>query len=346
MTNGVESESMREEPVTCPLLLECDSLGRLLWMSNRTRQALRNPEYLADAVIRRKTLSCTIHDGEVAPLRFWLVWKSPGSVLLGALATDRESAQTKDLESLQRRFTGHFIQLVGHEQRLFGRAQQRRGHGGRKAIRQIEKERQRLGRELHTGAGQMLAAIRMQLEVIGAELPSPPAKVAQALERVSTLAADTLEQVRDLSRRLHPPEWQRLSLESAIRQLWEISGIPQRFETTFEIDPLPWEPHLEVKVLLYRAFQEALANFTRHAQATRIAVSMQARDGALILSVSDNGVGFDVRRVFSAPASVASGIGLRSIRESAQALGGRMDVESGPAGTKLVVSVAPFPVES
>jgi signal transduction histidine kinase len=346
LSYAVESESMREELVTFPLLLECDFAGRVLWMSNRTRQALRNPASLSDAIIRRKPLPPAIPEMELSPLRFWMVWESPESVVIGAQAAEAEPGQIKDLLRLQRRLTGHFFQLLGLERRLFGRAQQRRGRGGRKAVRQIEMERQRLGRELHTGAGQMLAAIRLQLEVIGTELPSPPEKVGQALNSISTLAADTLEQVRNISRRLHPPEWQRLTLESAVRQLWEISGVPQRFETTLQLDPLPWEPHLEVKVLIYRALQEALANLVRHSQATRIAVALEVHDGQLVLSIGDNGVGFDAQQVFSAPPSVASGIGLRSIRETAHELGGRLDVESGPEGTKLVVSVAPFPVES
>ena len=92
--------------------------------------------------------------------------------------------------------------------------------------------------------------------------------------------------------------------------------------------------------------QEALSNLVRHSRATRIVVALEVRGGQLVLSVRDNGVGFDVERVFSAPASMASGIGLRSIRETAEELGGKLEVESGPDGTTLVVSVAPFPVES
>jgi len=79
--------------------------------------------------------------------------------------------------------------------------QRRRRRGGRNAVHQIEMERQRLGRELHTGVGQMLSAIRLQLEVISAELPSPPNTVGQALSRISILAADTLDQVVDLDAR-------------------------------------------------------------------------------------------------------------------------------------------------
>ena len=124
----------------------------------------------------------------------------------------------------------------------------------------------------------MLAAIRWQLEVIATELPAPSASVRQALESISTLTNRYVEQVRSISKRLHPPEWQRLTLESALRQLWEISGIPQRLGATLQIDPLPAEPDLEVKVLLYRAFQEAISNLARHSHATRIDAELQVRD--------------------------------------------------------------------
>jgi signal transduction histidine kinase len=207
-------------------------------------------------------------------------------------------------------------------------------------------ERQRLAREMHSGFCQRFASIRLQLEVFSAELPSPPANAALALSKISTLAADTLQQVRGISRRLHPPEWQRLTLESAIRQLWDISGVPQRFDASLQIDPLPWEPHLEVKTLVYRGFQEALSNLARHSRATRIVAALEVHQGQLVLSIRDNGVGFDARRVFAAPPSLAAGIGLRSIRESARELGGKLEMESGPDGTKMVLSVAPFPAES
>jgi signal transduction histidine kinase len=328
------------------MLLECDFRGRVLWMSNRTRIVLRNPECLSDALIRHNPPERATRAGGIWPLLLWSVWESPGSVIIGAEAVEAEPVETRDLLRIQSRFSLHFLHLLRLERRLFVRAQQRRGRGGRKAVRQIEMERQRLGRELHTGVGQALAAIRLQLEVIASELPVPPDDVAHALRNIATLTADTMEQVRSLSRRLHPPEWQRLTLESAIRHLWDISGVPQCFEASFSFDPLPWEPYLEVKILFYRGLQEALSNLVRHSRATRVNVAVELRDDQLLLSIRDNGVGFDAEQAFSAPAGGASGIGLRSIRETAQELGGNLTVESGPEGTKLVVSVKPFPAES
>ena len=77
-----------------------------------------------------------------------------------------------------------------------------------------------------------------------------------------------VDQVRALSHRLHPPEWQRLTLESAVEQLWSLSGIPARFEASLRVEPLPREPGLELKTLVYRAAQEALSNIAHPTMGT------------------------------------------------------------------------------
>jgi signal transduction histidine kinase len=259
-----------------------------------------------------------------------------------ALAEGVETRVQREVTSLllvQCKFLTHYFHLERVERSLAGRVRQQRHGGGVKAIQQIERERQRLGRELHTGVGQMLAAIRMQLDIVTSQLVAPPTPVEQALSRISVLATEALQQVRSISKRLHPPEWQRLTLEAAIRQLWDISGIPEKFEARLQIGPLPNEPDLERKVLIYRAAQEAVSNLIRHSHATRAELSLKAASDRLVLTVRDNGVGFDAEGLFSAPASIASGIGLRSIRDQAAALGGKLILESGRVGTTLEVSV-------
>jgi len=296
------------------MLLEFDSRGHLLWMSERSRLATGGADNPMD----------TINAGT----GFRVDARMPAAASAGLL----------HLESSLLR---HYLRLQHAERDLSTFARNRRRGTGPGAVRQIELERQRLGRDLHTGVGQMLAAIRLQLEVVAALLPDPPALVQHALNRISTLASDALEQVRSVSARLHPPEWQRLTLEAALQQLWDMSGIPQRFETSLRIQSLPHEPELDVKVLLYRAAQEALSNVARHARATRVDAALETRDDRAILTIRDDGVGFDVAGLLRGPARVASGIGLRSIREQAAALGGKLEIQSGPTGTRLVVSV-PF----
>ena len=311
------------------MLMECDFHGRVLWMSDRARVALGNPEYLP----------------QIGQMRYWRVWESRSTVLMGIWLSELATREINELRPLEGAMLGHFFRLLRSQRSLSEQARHRRRRGGHNAVRQVERERQRLGRELHTGVGQLLAAIRLQLDVIERELPAPPVAVAQALNSISILAAQSLEQVRGISKRMHPPEWQRLTLEAALRQLWEISGIAQRFEGGLSIDPLPWEPELEVKTLIYRAFQEALSNLARHSGASRIDATLRCQGETLTLSVRDNGGGFPVGRTLTSPASVSSGIGLRSIREATEGLGGRFEVKSSAGGTTLEVSVALAPVE-
>ena len=204
---------------------------------------------------------------------------------------------------------------------------------------QLEMERQRLGRELHTGLGQLLSAIRLQLELIARQLSDPRPGIRQALERIGTLSAEALDLVRSISRRLHPPAWQGLTLETALRQLWEVSGIAESFDSSLSIDPLPKQPSQDTKVLLYRAAQEAISNVIRHSHASRVSASLSLAGEDLLLRFEDNGVGFDADRLLAAPANLTAGLGLRTIREQAEALGGMLRIESGAKGVKLEVMV-------
>ena len=332
MDNPPESDPFLGARDDCPLLLYCGLDGKVLWMSDRGRIACGLPAPLVEDVLasyRPETLKA------------WLVWKARDGSIIGVLPPQRAVGASGDLIRLEGSLLAHFFRLLFAERRVSTLARRRRSGSGGRAIRQMELERRRLARELHTGVGQMLAAIRMQVEMISEGLPSAPPAIRETLDRIAVLATDTQEQIRSVARSLHPPEWERLDLVEAIRQLWNLSGIPQRFEASLELDPLPREPDLEVKVLLYRTLQEAVSNLMRHSKATRVSAALQVSEDRLVLAVSDDGVGFDVARVLRGPADVGGGIGLRSIREQGEALGGKVTVESGPWGTKLVVSVAP-----
>jgi two-component system NarL family sensor kinase len=304
--------------------MEFDLRSRVLSMSEKTSRTIENPE----------------GPPAQAPLEFSCVLGAGGRLWIAARPAEAALRPGSGLAPVERSLVRHCFRLMTAERDLHARA--RRGRGGG-AVRQIERERQRLARDLHTGVGQLLAAIRLQLETVSEQLTDPPAPVRQALERVSTLVRDALDQVRALSHRLHPPEWQRLTLASALEQLWSLSGIPARFEASLRIEPPPQDPGLELKTLFYRAAQEALSNIAQHARATRVEASLAARGGSIELRIADNGVGFNLAGFLSAPPSVAAGIGLRSIREQAAALGGGLDIASGPNGTTLTLTAPFFP---
>jgi two-component system NarL family sensor kinase len=239
------------------------------------------------------------------------------------------------------------VRLIAAERQLAASVRRRRVEAGRSAMLQIEVERQRIARDLHTGVGQALAAIRIQTEIVAANLSDPPPPVCQAVERISALAYEALDQVRSASRRLHPPQWQQLPLDAALHRLWEISGVDGKYEQEIRLQPPRCEPSLAVKSLFYRAAQEALSNILRHSRATRIQLILHNVRDKLVLQVRDNGVGFDARRVLSrAPGRSGAGIGLPSLQEQARALGGKLLIKSGALGTTLELSLGLTPASS
>ena len=225
------------------------------------------------------------------------------------------------------------------ERQLAGTVKQKRGDEGRQTIRQLELERQRIARELHTGVGQALAAIKIQTEIVNTHLEDPPAPVRQAVDRIAVLADDALGQVRSVSKRLHPPQWQQLPLDAALRQLWEITGVDGKFEVEVRLQRPPLEPAVEVKSLFYRAAQEALANILRHSGAKRIQLILQMVRDRMVLQVRDNGTGFDARQVLTRQPGSGTGIGLPALRDQARAIGAKLLVKSGGLGTTLELSV-------
>jgi len=328
--------------VTCPLLMECDSEGRVLWMSDRTQQALQQS---GDQPAEEGAVPPSQLPAESLPsdrFQFWRVLEMGDRTLVGAQSREPAASialrEISEMLRLEARMLRHYFRLQKAERAIADRTRKQHRSGPR-ALQLVEMERQRIGRELHTGVGQLLAAIRLHLEVISAHLPDPPTRVRLALDHIDELAIGALQQVRSVSQRLHPPEWQRLTLSAALQQLWLVSGITQKFMGSLRLDPLPDEPSLDIKILIYRGAQEALSNLFRHSQACRVEMALERRPDQLVLTVTDDGVGFDVAAFESAPPSVSSGLGLRSIRDLATSLGGGIMIESGSSGTKLQVTV-------
>lgn len=209
----------------------------------------------------------------------------------------------------------------------------RRFASGVRVVDAVEQERARIARELHAGAGQPLAAIKLNLELLEAWSQSMPAEISAAVERLKQLSDVALEQIRSVSHRLHPPRWQELRIEDALRDLIDRSGIAARCDVSVDIQPLPFEPALPAKVTLYRCAQESLSNVLRHAGANRFGLRLQIDENRLVLRVSDNGRGF------ATPRTSHSGIGLKAIRENVKALGGSVRISTGLGGTTILVGI-------
>jgi len=237
------------------------------------------------------------------------------------------------LASLQHRASRNYFRLREADRHLHARA---RGDASRSVGRiladALEAERQRLGRELHTGVGQALAGIHVHVSLIEEAMPEPPAPVRRSLSQIAALARTALEQVRNVSRTLYVPAWQAHPLVDALRELWNASGISERFSATLDLHPLSTEPAPEVRRAVYLAAQEGISNAIQHSGARRVRLSLSEEAGCVVLEVADDGAGFH------APAE-SVGIGLRSMRDLVRQLGGYLEAKSTPEGTRLTVSL-------
>jgi two-component system NarL family sensor kinase len=202
-------------------------------------------------------------------------------------------------------------------------------------LAELERERARIARELHAGAGQPLAGIKLNLEMLDECARDLPPAGREALGRLQSLAEQALDQVRAVSHGLHPPQWQGLTTADAVRYLVQSSGIAARLDVEIDIQPLPFEPSHVVKVALYRCGQECLSNVLRHSGATHLSLSLKATGPAVELRIEDNGRGFPEH------APGGKGIGLIAIREHTESVGGSCDILNDPLGVTVVVSV-PF----
>ena len=218
--------------------------------------------------------------------------------------------------------------------RLFAESRKR---SGRTVVAELEREHARIARELHAGAGQPLAGIKLNLEILAAEADSFPPGAREAMTRLQSLAESALAEVRAVSHRLHPPDWMALTTDQAIRNLLIDMGAEACFEETrFDIRPLPVEPGHSVRLALYRCAQESVSNVIRHSGATRLELSLIPDGDRITLIVIDNGKGMP-----SHPTS-GPGMGLSAIREHVAAAGGKCNIKSGLEGTTVLVAI-PLP---
>ncbi|MFI8524479.1 sensor histidine kinase [Promicromonospora sukumoe] len=196
-------------------------------------------------------------------------------------------------------------------------------------------ERERLAREIHDTLAQGFTSVVMQAQAATAALDlGHDSAVRERLRLVEDTARDNLAEARALVAAFAPVALQDASLPQALRRLTERFALETEQVVSFEADgvgPLP--PATEV--VLLRAAQEALTNVRRHARAMTVVVRLAQADGAVTLTVADDGQGFGP--------DVDDGFGLAGMRDRVRSVGGTLSVESGVGtGTRLRARV---PVE-
>jgi signal transduction histidine kinase len=200
----------------------------------------------------------------------------------------------------------------------------------------VAEERSRLSREIHDTLAQGFASVVTHLEAADAVLDAEPARARGHLRQAETVARASLDEARGLVWALRPATLQDGGLPAALERTISTAGTGVAAELTISGTPRPLHP--EVEVTLLRAAQEALTNARRHAQASRISVTLTYFDDEVSLDVIDDGRGFDPSAV-AAPGP-AGGHGLAGMRERAERLAGRLEIESAPGeGTAIALSL-------
>jgi signal transduction histidine kinase len=197
-----------------------------------------------------------------------------------------------------------------------------------RAVRAREEERRRLRRELHDGVGPALAGMALQLDSLAARLPD--ADLTTRAERLRDRLQTTVVEVRRIVDGLRPGAVDELGLADALRTLGTEADAPVHVGVDVE---LPATLPAGVESAVYRIASEAVTNVVRHAAATRADVRARLVDGAVVLSIDDDGCGFG--------ADVTTGVGLRSMHDRAAETGGALEVDSDPGRGTQVTAVIP-----
>lgn len=212
----------------------------------------------------------------------------------------------------------------------------------RQLINAQEEERRQLSRELHDGFGQMLMAIKLNLDLARRAAP-PQNKLHHCLNEATGLATQVQEMARNLSLELHPAILEDLGLIAALH--CEIDRYEQRtgqavhFEATLPEAALP----TEINITIYRVVIEALTNVARHADAYQVWVRLNLQDDQIHLQIEDDGLGFEVQTPLDAPRHRKS-LGLVSIKERVEILDGDFQLISHRHVGTLIDVVLPLTV--
>jgi signal transduction histidine kinase len=202
----------------------------------------------------------------------------------------------------------------------------------RRVVEAQELERARLARELHDETGQALTSILLGLKSLEERIETDDGRAATSDLR--QLVVSTLQDVRRLAVELRPAALDDFGLVPALERLRDT--IAEQSSISIDVQSSLGDRRLpaDIETMLYRTVQEALTNVVKHAEAVRVTVRLTPGDGTVILTVHDDGKGFDPQ------AARDGGLGLVGMRERAALLGGRFSIETSEgAGTMLRAEV-------
>ncbi len=208
-----------------------------------------------------------------------------------------------------------------------------------------EEERQRIARELHDSTLQSTILLYRQIDQLETKFGHTDDQLRDGLEETRELAEVIADELRHFSRDLRPSILDDLGLTAAVR--WLVAEASKRTPISMYFD-VSGDPHRlsdDVKLALFRVAQEALRNVERHAAAAHVMVRLHFDEDQVILSIEDDGIGFNVRSPDSSLA-LDGQLGLIGMHERARLLGGDVQVTSRPGIGTNVRAMLPIQIES
>jgi PAS domain S-box-containing protein len=202
-----------------------------------------------------------------------------------------------------------------------------------------EKERRRIAIELHDHVGQNLAYCKIILSGLEKDNPSP--LVSKPINELMNLVTETIQFTRSVTFELSPPVLHDLGLEQSIEWLGEQVLARKDIHFRLDNDGLIEPISQELKILLFQILRELLANVAKHSQAKETLVFVRKTGNSIMISVQDDGIGFDVSTLTDGKQG-PTGYGLFSIRERLKLIDGYFDIKSTPGSGTVVNIMAPI----
>jgi len=212
---------------------------------------------------------------------------------------------------------------------------------GRRLIEAHEKERTWIARELHDDVNQRLALLAIELEQLNQHVPETAIHFRPHLQLARQRLFDIAKDVQALSHRLHSSKLEYLGITAAANSFCKEFSEQHKVRVDFRHSDIPRSLPAEVALALFRVMQEALQNAMKHSRAREFTAELRGTLDYIHLSVSDPGVGFDQKDVMNCP-----GLGLISMRERLEVVGGSLAIESKPGHGTTVRARVPAKSES
>jgi two-component system sensor histidine kinase DegS len=208
-----------------------------------------------------------------------------------------------------------------------------------RVIEAQENERLRLSRQMHDGPAQSLTNLSLQAEICERLFDTDPLQARVELGNLKNAVNAAFQKIRDFILTLRPMMLDDLGLVPTLKQYVQDFGEKTKLLTNFTVMGRETRLPSHSEVTIFRVVQELLTNAHTHAHATHAQVTLDFQDEVVVASVEDDGSGFDVEEAQS-PAQQRRGLGLPTIQERTEMLGGRVHIESRVGrGTKVRIEI-------